>query len=275
MSSTLTYVYCLVRSAGRPSLRGVPDGVPGGRPVRLIEVPAIGPPSSRFRHWLVVTTVPERMYSEAVLERGLQRLNWVGPRALAHEAVVEHFLPAAGVLPMQLFALFTSDDRAVEHIVRDRRRVARILSRIEGQVEWGLRVMRDPAADASAAQPRGRRVRTAASAKRTGREKLLSGADYLARKREARDETRVRLERARTAAGRLYRAVRRQAGGARRRTEVEQAAPGSGLLLDAAFLVPSGRARAFRAAVRRQARAFERSGMTVSLTGPWPAYNFI
>lgn len=275
MSSTLTYVYCLVRSARRPSLRGVPDGVPGGEPVRVLEVPGIGSPSSPFRHWLVVSTVPERMYSQDVLERGLQRLEWVGPRALAHEAVVEHFLSAAGVLPMQLFALFKGDDRAVEHIVRDRRRVARILSRIEGQVEWGLRVMWDPPADAGAGPPRGRRVQTAASATPVRREKLSSGADYLARKRDARDETRVRLARARTAAERLYRAVRREAGAARRRTEVEQAAPGSGLLLEAAFLVPSGRARAFRAAVRRQARAFARSGMAVSLTGPWPAYNFI
>lgn len=213
-----------------------------------------------MRHWLAVSTVPERMYSEAAVERGLQRLDWVGPRALAHEAVVEHFLSEAGVLPMQLFALFKGDDRASEYIVRDRRRVARILSRIEGHVEWGLRVMWQPAEDGADQPPS---------------KKLLSGADYLARKRDTRDAMRVRLERARTAADRLYRAIRSEAGGARRRTEVEQAAPGSGLLLDAAFLVPSRRVRAFRAAVRRQARAFERSGLAVSLTGPWPAYNFI
>jgi hypothetical protein len=53
------------------------------------------------------------------------------------------------------------------------------------------------------------------------------------------------------------------------------AAPGSRLLLDAAFLVPVRRAGAFRALQRKQARAFRTAGIVVSLTGPWPPYNFI
>jgi hypothetical protein len=67
----------------------------------------------------------------------------------------------------------------------------------------------------------------------------------------------------------------REASEARRRTETEQAAPGSRLLLDAAFLVPARRAAAFRASARRHAKALERSGLAFSLTGPWPPYHFI
>lgn len=259
MSSTLTYVYCLVRSAKRPSLSGVPDGMPGGQEVRVVDVPQVTPASSSARHWLIVSSVPERAYGEAALERGLQDLKWVGPRALAHEAVVEHFLSAAASLPMQLFTLFKEDARAVEHIVRDKRRIARILARIERHVEWGLRLTWDPP-DVPRPVPR------------SGPK---SGADYLVRKRDLRDLTRTRLTRARAEAGRLYRAVSREASVARRRTATERAAPGSRLLLDAAFLVPARRAGAFRAAVRRGARTLEGSGIVVSLTGPWPAYNFI
>jgi hypothetical protein len=58
---------------------------------------------------------------------------------VAHEAVVEHFLRAPAVLPMQLFTIFTSDERALEHIAQQRRRVDRIFARIERQQEWGLR----------------------------------------------------------------------------------------------------------------------------------------
>ena len=55
---------------------------------------------------------------------------------------------------MQLFALFKSDARAVEHIVRNNRRIGRILLRIERQVEWGLRLMWDPGAlETQAAAP--------------------------------------------------------------------------------------------------------------------------
>jgi hypothetical protein len=207
----------------------------------------------------VVSSVPARQYDAGTLDRGVQRLEWVGPRALAHEAVVEHFLSAPAVLPMQLFALFTSDERAIEHVTRERRRIARILARVEGHVEWGLRVTVPP-------EPSG--LRATRFTPRTG-------ADYLALKRNRREAGRTHLERAKRDVGRAYRSISRTAAAARRRPEIEEAAPGSPVVLDAAFLVPAGRRRAFETAVRRHTRPLEGAGMTVSLTGPWPAYNFI
>ena len=244
--------------------------MPGGQDVRVLPVPG---PSSRTqrpgtsRDWLIVSTVPERAYGEAALEEGLQQLEWVAPRALAHEAVVEHFLSAPAVLPMQLFTMFTEDARALEHVVRDKRRIAAIFKRIDHQVEWGLRLSWNP--DTTRAQS-GARPRAAAK-----RSAPRSGADYLVSKREQRDLAQARLKQARTQANRMYKAVSREATAAQRRTATEQAAPGSRLLLDAAFLVPARRANAFRAAVGRHARVLEGADLTVSLTGPWPAYNFI
>jgi triphosphoribosyl-dephospho-CoA synthetase len=205
----------------------------------------------------VVSSVPARHYDATALDRGLQRLDWVGARALAHEAVVEHFLTASAVLPMRLFSLFTSDERAIQHVAHDRRRITRILARIGGRVEWGLRVtLSAPQGSVPGSDPR-------------------SGAAYLAHKRNLREAAHTRLARARRDAERVYRAIRRTAVAAKRRTEVEQATPGSPIVLDAAFLMPAGRGRAFQAAVRRHVRPLQRAGMTVSLTGPWPAYNFI
>jgi hypothetical protein len=56
---------------------------------------------------------------------------------------------------------------------------------------------------------------------------------------------------------------------------MERAAPGSRLLLDAAFLVPVTRSSAFRSAIRQHARELRTAGVAMTLTGPWPAYNFI
>jgi hypothetical protein len=253
VSSTLTYVYCLVRSARRPALRDVPAGMSGSRDLRLLD--------AGDGVWLVTSSVPERKYGEAALQRGLQTLDWVGRRAMEHEAVVEHFLLAPAVLPMQLFTLFTSDERAVAHVTRDRKRIARILARIERQVEWGLRLTWD--------EQRARETVERTHARPT------SGSAFLARKRDLLDVQRVQLTDARAEADRLYRAMAREATDARRRTATEQAAPGSRLLLDAAFLVPTRKAGAFRAALRRNTKALGRSGLVVSLTGPWPPYNFI
>ena len=246
----------------------MPPGVPGAKAIRLLEVPlTAGRPGTATpaRHWLVVSTVPDRLWNDAAVHGGLQDMEWVGARALAHEAVVERFLENDAVLPMQLFALFRSDARAVDHVVQRRRSVAKILSRIERQVEWGLRVTVEPAKAAASAG--------AARAARIGAD--VSGRDYLQRKRAQRDESRTQLTRARAEAGRVYRALSPEATRSLRRTELERAGDGSRLVLDAAFLVPAARARTFASAVRRHTRSLAQSGMTVSLTGPWPAYNFI
>jgi len=251
VSATLSYVFCLLRSARRPTLRGISEGMPGGDELRAIEV--------GDGVWAVVQSVPEAEYGEAALARGLQDLNWVGPRAVAHERVIESFLSATALLPMQLFTLFTSDDRVAEHVRSDRARIGRILKRVEKKVEWGLRLTWN---------------------EKEAREKALkrparTGTEFLARKRDVLDVSRRRLAAARIAATRVYKAIDRQAVASQRRTTLERAAPGSRLLLDAAFLVPVAKSGAFRTAIREQARALRGTGIETSLTGPWPAYNFI
>jgi hypothetical protein len=219
--------------------------------------------------WAIVSSVPARDYDETVLASGLQNLDWVGRRAMAHETVVEHFLTAPAVLPLQLFTLFKSDERALEYVSQQWRRIDRILTRLDRQLEWGLRLSFDERAARQAVEDTHRSRRT----RRGGRDE--SGAAYLARKRDLFDVTRVQLTAARTAADRLYRAMSREATESRRRRATEQAAPGSRLLLDAAFLVPARGATAFRNALRQHARTLSGSGLVVSLTGPWPPYNFV
>ena len=289
----LTYVYCLVRSPRPPVVPAHPSGMPGARGVRLLDA------GGGLR--LAVSAVPAADYGEAALALGLQNLEWVGRRAVAHEAVVEHFLTAPAVLPMQLFTLFTSDERALAHVARDRRRIDRILTGIERKHEWGLRRTFDEQSARGAVEKKhavarmhggeqqygvegkhgvgrtgGRSGRSAAGPARRGAAMadVVSGAAYLARKRDLRDVTRVQLAGAKKAADHLFTGMSRAAARSLRRRATEQAAPGARLLLDAAFLVPAARAGGFRAALRKHARALP-AGVVVSLTGPWPPYNFV
>jgi hypothetical protein len=267
-ASSLTYLFCLVRSTKQPAVAGVVGTSARGAATTgpLARLPGAGElrviPAGRAT-WLIVASVPARQYSEAALAKGLKDLDWVGQRAMAHEAIVEHFLSAPAVLPMQLFTLFTSDERAVAHVDATRRQIERILKRIDRQHEWGLRLtwdeksVREKIEQRAAARP------------------AATGSAYLTLKRDRINVTRVQLTEAKAKANRLYRALSREATEARRRTSLERAAPGSRLLLDAAFLVPVKRAMAFRAALRTLVRGLGPSGIVVSLTGPWPPYNFI
>lgn len=258
----LVYVYCLVRSARAPKLPPVAAAMPGARDIRLVDA------GRGVR--LVVSSVPLAEYGETALARGIADLDWVGRRALAHEAVVESFLGARAVLPMQMFSLFTSDERALSDVVRDRRRIDRILDRLERRHEWGLRLtFDDRAAREVIEQTHAGRSRKARSTSKTG----PTGAAYLARKRDLLEVSRQQLAAARAAGDRVFTALSGAASAALRRTTTEQA-PGGRVLLDAAFLVPAARANRFRATLRRLSPALP-SGVVVSLTGPWPAYNFI
>ncbi len=104
-------------------------------------------------------------------------MDWVGRVALAHESVVEHFARRADatVIPMKLFTMFSSVERAVADIAARKGSIAAAMRRIAGAEEWGVRILRAPAAPAPGAS--GTRA--------------ASGAAFLAAKKKARDEAKL------------------------------------------------------------------------------------
>jgi hypothetical protein len=251
MKSGATYVYCLVRRARKPPLKGVPPGLPEAMAPTLH---ALG-----GGVWLVTAQVPLDRYGEAPLQDALRDLDWVGSVAVTHDAVVEHFarVPRASVIPMKLFTMFSSDDRALAGMGAKADDLARVFDHIEGCEEWGIRVVRNQ--DVPKRQVPAEPVR--------------SGAAFLAARRQARDDARAVLEAAAEAADDVYASLAGLARDGRRR--VDGSSGSTGALLDAAFLVPSGKRATFHAAAKKAARRAARQGALVTLTGPWPAYSFV
>ena len=250
-----TYVYCVIAADRRPRLTRVPAGLPGAGRVRLIDVE-----KGRF---IAVADLPLDRYSEAAINRGLANLDWVSRVAVAHEAVVESFIASTAVLPMKLFTIFTSDDRALEHMRAQRGRIAGLVRRVANQQEWGIRVVLDRAL-AAAALPK---KKTAVQAG--------TGVSYLARKKAQRDASSELASRAREAVAALFDRLAARSGDARRRAASELPEQGGPLLLDAAFLVPRTRATTFKALAAREARSLARQGYGLTVTGPWPPYTFV
>jgi hypothetical protein len=253
--STATYLYCLVRSAREPSLRAAPAGLPGaGRP-RAIDAGG--------GLWLVAADAPLERYGEKPIERGLRDLAWVSSVAVPHEAVVEHVAKNGTVVPMKLFTLFRSDTRALEHVAKRRKRIDRVVERIEGREEWGLRVLLDEAAAL-------RRARDEAKAVTPG----APGAAFLLRKKKEHDLAREVIEHARDRADGLFELLSVQADDARRRPP-PPGEVGKRVLLDAAFLLQRKKAKAFQTKVRAEAKKLADRDYQLTLTGPWPAYTFV
>ena len=247
-----TYIYCVVKAARKPSLTGVPPGLPSGSPPQLLH--------SATGLWLVTSQVPLEVYGPGKLEPALTNMDWVGRIAVAHEAVVEFFAARAGVtvVPMKLFTMFSSPERAIADIGARRRSIDAAMKRIAGAEEWGIRVLRSsPAAD-----------------KKPAPAAVQSGAAFLAAKKQKRDEALEARVAAAQAAVEAFERLAAIAKDARRRED----APAAGAtppLLDAAFLVSAGKRARFTTAARREAEACARAGAQLTLSGPWPAYNFI
>jgi hypothetical protein len=252
-SSTALYLYCVVRAARRPGRAGTPRGLPE----------ATTPEAHRLAAslWLITASVPLAVYGPAALEPRLRDLDWVAEAAVAHEAVVEHYTRARGtvVIPMKLFTMFSSLDKAISELAEGRAAIERAMKRIAGCEEWGLRVTRLPGAPAAA---------------RGAADRPATGAAFLAARKHARDATTVARAAAIAAADEAFARLGRHAREARRRERRQE--PGTNPpVLEAAFLVNSTARARFRAAARRQAAACAAVGAEMTVTGPWPAYNFV
>jgi len=254
MTDAAMYVYCVVEAASPKGRVRTLTGLPGAaRPACLDLGRGL---------WAVVSEVPLSKYGPTQIEAGLRNLEWVAEIAVAHEAVVEHFATRRGatVVPMKLFTMFTSSDRAISDLRAMRQTLTAALRRVRGCDEWGVRLVRAPR------RPE-RRIQVAPQRER-------SGAAFLASKKEARDRTRDAVRQVSDVVETAYDLLAPLSRDSRRRTDFPESAAAPPLL-DAAFLVPAARKASFRAAARRAAAACREAGLELTLTGPWPAYNFV
>ena len=253
--SNLTYLYCVVQRDKPPPLARAPAGLPRAGKPRAID--------AGDGLWLVAADAPMVEYDSARIERGLQDLAWVSARAVPHEAVVEFAGRSGTVLPMKLFTLFHSDARAVQHVADQRKRINRLLDRLAGREEWGVRMLLD--------EPRAvERLAKSARAEAKG----ASGTEFLLRKKKQHELSRDVIEGGADRATTLFDELSRRADDSRRRPPPAGPA-GRRVLLDAAFLVRRGRVKPFQGAVRKAAARLQRDGYELTLTGPWPPYNFV
>jgi gas vesicle protein GvpL/GvpF len=254
--SEATYLYCLLRHSGEPSLAGAPPGLPGLESPRTLAVDE--------DLWVVVASAPLPDFGSGRIEERLTDLDWVSACALAHEAVIEHFRDAPALLPLKLLTLFSSDERALAHLRESRETLDRGLDRVAGRVEWGVRVRLDEAQAREA---------LAAEAREAG--PAGSGTSFLLRKKREQEASRNLAGRLRAEVDAAWEDLAAAADLSLRREPATPPEQGGKLFLDAALLVPTARAAELEAAVGRFADRLAPKGGEVTLTGPWPPYHFV
>jgi len=205
----------------------------------------------------IVSSVDLDEYGEEGLRRNLERLDWLEDAARGHDAVVHAAAAVAPTAPMRLATIFLDDEGVRERLRSQYDAISAVLDRVEGHEEWSVKVLTPSSADAEPAT-----------------ESFSSGADYLRRRREERDERQGDVRDAHVVAERVHDALAGLAAASRRLPPQDPRLTGhTGTMVhNAAYLVPLERSDDFTAAVAEQAD--EHREVVVDARGPWPPYSF-
>jgi Gas vesicle synthesis protein GvpL/GvpF len=241
-----TYVYCLVHSAKAPSLRGVPHSVPGAGMPRLLPIDR--------DVWAVVANAPLERFAGEALQQELQDVEGISRHALAHASVIEFFFRRSSVIPLKLFTLFSTDEKAQGHVRRRLAPLKRMFASLRGLEEWGVRIIAGGTGEAAARAPD-------------------SGRDYLRLKQRLHEDTSPPRSTVRAVSGAIS-SLGRLASKTRKET---LPLPGRGrpYVVGASFLVSANRRAAWKKQAARNAAMLAAQGHRLEMSGPWPPYHFV
>jgi len=251
----LWWTYCVLREA---DAQRAAEDLEGIESHTLVEVVCDGELAA------LISPVPRAEYGDERLRAHLEDLAWVERAARRHEDVLEAALAQATIVPLRLCTLFR-DREGVRRLLREHcEALVQGLTRVDGCVEWGVKVFSDPRAPTGGDPP--------APEGAKGR-----GATYLLR----RQHERALAEKAGEVRARCVEVIhQRVAALARACTANPPQRPEihgreQSMLLNGAYLVERGRTPELQSVVQGLEEEWAPLGFAIELTGPWPPYNFV
>jgi len=261
-STSVCYVYGIVSSA--IDLASAPAGVDDAR-VALERCDGVA---------ALMSAVDGDVYAPAALEQSTGDVEWMSPRAVAHDRVLTWASDRGegAVVPMPMFSLFTGAD-AVQRMLRERSsQLGETLRRVALGREYALRVYRVDAEllDAMTGfSPHLAELASKAASATPGQRYLLERKLTDAKREEMRGVT---MEIADAIVGAL--AVHAVDSVKSPIPRVTDAAGRGPMVLNAAFLVAPNRLNGFQQTLTSLVEQHGARGFRFDFTGPWPPYHF-
>lgn len=183
----------------------------------------------------------------------------------AHEQVNETVMREFTVLPMAFGVLFRTEEDIIELIRGTYDALRDVLAKMQGKVEFGLKVNWDRARVISELEQESEEIRQL-------KEQIASrgtGSTYFARMQLGRLIEAALTERADAYVRELHLGLRDTAVASRTNKPI-----GDKMIMNAAFLVEREREAEFDSKVKQIASNYE-GKLFFRCTGPWPPYNFV
>lgn len=263
VAQSIWYVYGITADAFDAS--GAPAGIDDA-PVTVEHVNGFG---------VLVSQLDASAYDAAAVERSSADVEWVSPRAVAHDRVLTWASDRGAVVPLPMFSMFTGRVAVAETLEARDARLRQSLARAAAGREYALRVYRVDAellSNITRLSPRIAELAAAANAASPGQRYLLD------RKLQSEKRAEMRVVAQRAIDG-VVAALEPHCVAVVRspipRVSTADAASAGTMILNAAFLVAADRLDAFRAALTSEMEARTSHGFRFDFTGPWPAYHFV
>ncbi len=259
-----TYVFAVCRGVDPAVLTGLP-GLAAGEPVRALP---FGPLTAVVQH------VPAAAFTEESWQQRLSDRQELERCARAHHEVVTAAAACGPTAPLALATLYRGDERARQALGEDMERFAASLDRIEGHVEWGIKVYLPAASPATTGTEPSEGGTAGPRRARDGVGSVNAGRAYLERKRGLQRTREQHHDRALRTAEDVDATLSRLATAARRLRAHSQEVTGEKhrlQVLNAAYLVAAEREQALAGMV---ADLRERTGAQIEMSGPWAPYSF-
>lgn len=262
-SGTLWYVYGIV-SANMAS-----SSLPGGLDDAEVFVERDAGVAA------LVSPLDASAYAPDAIERNSADVEWLSPRAMAHDRVLTWASDHGAVVPLPMFSLFSGPD-AVRSMLRDRSpQLAATLERVGRGREYALRVYRVDAellAVIATLSPRLEELASSAASASPGQRYLLE------RKLEGQKRAELRgmaQEIVNEIVAELSpHAIATVRSPIPRVTDAEELAGRGTMVLNAAFLVAPDHLETFQKTLTTMIDRRGAQGFRFDFTGPWPPYHF-
>jgi Gas vesicle synthesis protein GvpL/GvpF len=205
----------------------------------------------------IVSLLPVEGFGVADWERNATNVGWLERVARQHHEVLEYAATTAAVVPLRLPSLYGNLESLSETLDAASDLLERDLRRIRGKLEWAVKVYRTAEEKSSAV--------TSAS----GRDYLLAKSRDLSARSTAQEQLREEVREIHDALGQVSAEYVRN-----RPQDAVLSGRREPMLLNGAYLVSRADQARFLELVGVLADDYLARGLSVEVSGPWPAYNF-
>jgi len=255
--NAVLYVYAIGRAGHAPPEQV--EAVDGSTSITAIEVDGLA---------AFYTAVDAAEFSQPVIDARSKDVEWLGRIGYRHQSVMTALMRGGTLIPLRAFTLFASETTLRNHLRGERQKFSRILERLEGKEEWTLRIEFEPARWSDALVRRVGRLRELAGEV----ERAASGKAFLLRKKLDEEKKRASREAEQQVVAEVENAVM---GTLECDTVAESRQERSGGFPQINVLIERDEGTRLAALRDDLTQRYEKDGVTVALTGPWPPYTFV